>query len=96
MWGAGLPRGRPAPALGSEEVGWRALLQTETPVRVELRSVLKCATVLAMAKGKHDGGGPQQMLVTPARRKRDAEKRRREEVEWAKRSGPVEVRSKES
>lgn len=49
-----------------------------------------------MAKNKGEGRAPsekaQRVLSTPEYRKAQREKLKREEQEWAEKSGPVEVR----
>ena len=38
-------------------------------------------------------GSPSQVTKTPARKRRDAKKRRRQEAKWAQRSSSVTVRT---
>jgi hypothetical protein len=43
-------------------------------------------------KGSNEGGNTSSMSYSPARRKRMAAKRKREERRWAMKAGPVEIR----
>lgn len=48
-------------------------------------------TVLSMVKRKTGDGVSQHLVTTPARLKREKNKRQREEAYWASKCGPVTV-----
>lgn len=73
----------------------QVLVSVSDARRIEARPRLRSMGTGGTRSGKQ-GASTQGFLVTPARRKRDAEKKAREEARWNRLSGPVTVTYKNS